>query len=111
MGARLRRGMQQVLDKRSVAGCAYGEYSTYHIFWGECPERDRCSKEICLNADKVAKDVGFSLHINLALNGVHTVNLAYEGFTSAAHTEQDIDKTTEAFDISIDTMTKEGVFK
>jgi len=111
MGARLRRGMQQVLDERRVAGCAYGEYSTWHIFWGECPLQDRCNKEICLNADKVAKNIGFALHINWALNSIHTVNRAYEGFTSAVHTEQDIDKTIEAFDISIDTMVKEGVFK
>ncbi len=111
MGARLRKGMQQVLDERHVAGCAYGEYSTFHIFWGECAMRNKCNKEICLNADKISKDVGYSLHINLALNGVHTVNLAWEGFTTAVHTEQDIDKTIKAFDISIDTMGKEGIFK
>ena len=111
MGARLRRGMQQVLDKRHVACCAYGEYSTFHIFWGKCPLHNKCDREICLNADKISKGVGYSLHINLALHGVHTVNLAWEGFTTAAHTEQDIDKTIEAFDISIDTMGREGVFK
>jgi len=111
MGARFRKGMQQVLDKRSIAGCVYGEYSTWHIFWGECPLQGKCDRNICLNADKVAKNVGFFLHINFALNGVHMVNLAYEGFTSAVHTEQDIDKTIEAFDISVDTMVKEEVFK
>ncbi len=110
-GARLRRGMRKVLKKRGVEGCAYGQYSVFHIFFGKCDKRGECDSDICLNADKTRTDVGYTLYINLTLNGVQTVNRAYEGFTSAVHTEEDIDRSIEAFDVSVDTIVKEGVFK
>ena len=69
----------------------------------------KCDRKVCLNADKVRAQAGYSLYINLALNGVQTVNRAYEGFTSAVHTKEDIAKTVEAFDISLGTMIEEKI--
>jgi hypothetical protein len=64
-----------------------------------------------LNATKVSPgNVGGALFINLTLNGVHTVSRAFDFFVSAVHNEDDIKKSVEALDMSLDTMISEGIF-
>lgn len=112
MADALRNGMQRVFEEQGIIGCAYGECSTYHFYLGECNMRNNCDRTICLNATKVRPvEIARSLYINLTLNGVSGVARAVDGFISAAHSEQDINKTIEAFAISLDRAIAEGALK
>lgn len=108
----LRQGMQRVMGEKGVVGCVYGDFSVYHIYFGKCEMQGKCDRTICLNDSKVRPaDVGRALYINLALNGVHTASRGVDGYISAVHTKNDIDKTVEAFDISLGRMIEEGMLK
>jgi len=65
-----------------------------------------------LNEDKVRPaEIGRALALNLILNGVYVPPYGVKGFTSVAHSKEDIQKTIEAFDTSLATMIREGVLK
>lgn len=103
MASRLREGIQRAMDKRGVSGCAYGSFSMFNVYLGNCPLQDKCDRTVCLNTNKVMPpDLTRLAVINLALNGVHVLGRAGpSGLVSAAHTEEDVDKTIEAFDTSL----------
>ncbi len=107
----LRNGMQRKMDQRGIIGCVYDSgFSALHVYLGDCDLRGQCDRTVCLNADKVRPpDVGEALYINLALNGVKPSSRGYDFFVSAVHTKGDIDRTIEAFDISLDSMVKENI--
>jgi len=106
MASRLREGIQSVMDKRGMSGCAYGSFSMFNVYFGECPLGDKCDRTVCLNANKVIlPEITRQAIIDLALNGVHVSGRAGpSGLVSAAHSEDDIAKTIEAFDTSLATM-------
>jgi glutamate-1-semialdehyde 2,1-aminomutase len=103
MAHRLREGIQHAMGKRGVSGCAHGSFSMFNVYFGECPLQDKCDRTVCLNGDKVfPPDLTRRAIINLVLNGIHLSWRAGPcGTVSAAHTEEDIDKTVEAFDITL----------
>lgn len=107
----LRQGLQQAIEEHGVVGCAYGEFSVFHVFFGECAMRDECNRKVCLNVDKVGTEVGLAPYINLALNGVLAARTGRRGFVSAVHTKEDIAKTIEAFSVSLDIMLRENIIK
>ncbi|MFQ6077548.1 MAG: aspartate aminotransferase family protein [Thermodesulfobacteriota bacterium] len=106
----LRDGMQRKMDERGMTGCVYDSgFSVLHVYIGKCDLQGQCDRIVCLNADKVrSPDVGESLYINLALNGVKAPSRGFDLFVSAVHTKDDINKTIEAFGISLDVMVKEN---
>ncbi len=59
---------------------------------------------ICLTTQKFSE--AFNTH--MLLNGVH-MHRGVIGWASAVHTERDIDQTVEAFGLSLDGLTEEGV--
>ncbi len=108
----LRESMQQVMDKRGIVGCVYGDFSVFHIYFGNCEMRDKCDKSVCLNGNKIwPVEIGRALAMNLTLNGVHVSASGAKGLMSAVHTQEDIDKTIKAFDISLSTMVKENILR
>ncbi len=112
MAGRLRKGLHQIIEKRGIVACSYGESSFFHLFFGDCKLRDKCDRIICLNDGNIRPKVtGNALHINLMLNGVHMPPRGLDGFVSAVHTKEDIDKSLEIFDTSFGTMIEEGIFK
>jgi len=106
----LRDGMQRKMDERRITGCVYDSgFSVLHVYFGTCDLLGQCDRTVCLNADKVRQpDVGEALYINLALHGVKAPSRGFDLFVSAVHTKEGIDKTIEAFDISLDTVVKEN---
>ena len=80
------------------------------MHFGKCELQEDCDRTVCLNDKKVVPaSVSTALAINLLLNGVHPSVRAIDGFISAAHTKEDVDKTVEAFGTSLETMVREGV--
>jgi hypothetical protein len=89
-----------------------GTFDANPLYIGECSMRNNCDRTICLNASKVRPvDVGRVLYINLTLNGVSVAARAVDGFSSAAHSEEDINNTIEAFAVSLDRAIAEGALK
>ena len=112
VAAQLRDRMQAVIDHNGISGCAYGDFSVFHIYFGPCDRRDGCDREVCLNEDKERSlPLGKLLSIAMALNGVHVTNRGYDGLVSAVHDASDVELTAEAFARSVDGMIAEGVFK
>ncbi|MFC1861652.1 aspartate aminotransferase family protein, partial [Chloroflexota bacterium] len=74
MASLLREGMQQVMKQQDREGCAYGDGSVIHLYFGNC-QANGCDRLVCLNATKV-RPIHYSeaLCINFILNGVSTVN-------------------------------------
>lgn len=112
MATLLREGMERVIKQRGINGCAYSGGGEAHLYFGSCPLRDECDRVTCLNSTKVRpRGIGEALGINSTLNGVHTIGRAVDFFVSAVHSEEDINKSIEAFDTSLGTMVSEGVLK
>ena len=112
MATLLRKGMERVIKQGGVNGCAWNSGGEVHLYFGDCKLRDGCDRVVCLNSTKIRPDqIGRALGLNLVLHGVHNINRAFDFFISAAHSEQDINKTIEAFNVSLGTMVSEGTFR
>ena len=55
LGSALRRGMNEVLARRGVSGCVYGELSMFHIYLGACAQKDGCDHMMCTNDPSALK--------------------------------------------------------
>lgn len=103
LAAKLRRGLNEVLERREVRGVAYGESSTFHLaFDARLTPGDPASLAGLPPDDlKEQRRLPFvdALSLALLLEGVHAFTLG--GFLSAAHTEHDVAATIEAFDNAV----------
>jgi glutamate-1-semialdehyde 2,1-aminomutase len=100
--ARIREGMQEVLATRSVEGVAYGESSTFHVYFGK-GARGPVS---LLEASQIRgqpKELVSAYRGGLRRRGVDLMSYM-GGVTSSAHTDNDIDLTLEAFRGTIDEL-------
>jgi glutamate-1-semialdehyde 2,1-aminomutase len=98
LAAALRVGLTSVLAEADVPGSAYGESSTFHLFIGQPGEPERASLR-ALKAGGMSPELAAELHTAMLLEGVHLFHGS--GFLSAAHTEQDVERTVAAFAASL----------
>jgi len=112
----LRKGLNELIKKHNIRGCAYGDYSIVRIFLNHnCSQLGKCDFEHCSNPDYEMLDAGMEASLRskviLALhnNGVKFALGKVELFVTAAITEQDIQKTLEAFDRSLTMVKAEGL--
>ncbi|MCA9859228.1 MAG: aminotransferase class III-fold pyridoxal phosphate-dependent enzyme, partial [Thermomicrobiales bacterium] len=112
--ARLRAGMNTVLENRGIDGCVWGESSVWHVILGyKVPNRAagdlRAPEGIPSDVLKASGKAGLNtpLAIAMAIEGVDLFNGG--GLLSIAHTEEDIDFTIEAFDKSLTRMQADGL--
>jgi glutamate-1-semialdehyde 2,1-aminomutase len=103
LAARLRAGMNEVLEKHAVPGCVWGDSSVFHILLGEpCSNRTaadlRIPEGIAPATLKASPKSGLAPYVytGLLLEGIDL--FAGGGMTSVAHTEADIDITIGAFE-------------
>jgi glutamate-1-semialdehyde 2,1-aminomutase len=103
LAERLRHGFNQVLERRGVAGLAYGESSAFHVYLeprGATTPIARREDYRTLDAATLkgmAPSLIQALQNGFRLRGVEL--LSYNGgMTSAAHEDADIDQTVAAFD-------------
>lgn len=110
MAKMLRDGLQYEMDKRNISGCVWNAgFSILHVYFGNCELRNKCDKTICLNQNKVRPpNIGNELYRNFALNGIKVRTSGYGFLVSAAHTKEDINKTIEAFSVSLESMAAEN---
>lgn len=97
------RGINQVLERRGVPGCAYGRASIFKTFIGQAAPRltrfdfSNIPEDTAtlVQGTPLAKD----LRKGMLLNGVDLMRVA--GFVSAAHTPEMIEATVQAFEHTI----------
>ena len=106
MAERLRNGLSEIMDRREVAACAYGESSTFHIYFG-----GRSAKGLGAAALKAQpEDVRNAFRRGLMVRGADLMSRC-SGNVSGVHSEKDIDEALEIFDGTIAAMLEEGVIK
>jgi len=97
LGEQLRQGLQAAFDRHDVGALVYGETSYFHISLSGQPAKSG-----------VSGAAGDALGQALINEGVHLISGG--GFTSATHTEADIEQTVAAFDAAIGAVAAEGLF-
>ena len=104
MAARLRTGLQEVVDRYEVSAAVYGESSTFHIYFG-----GTSVEGLDANALKgVSSEIQTAFRQALQVRGVDLMSRT-SGVLSGVHTEADIDQSLEAFDGAIKAMMDEGL--
>jgi glutamate-1-semialdehyde 2,1-aminomutase len=104
-------GVNQVLARHGVPGCAYGRASIFKTFIGAEPPRlthfdfsnVKADTEVLMRGTPLARD----LRRGMLLHGVDLMRVA--GFVSAAHTAELIEETVQAFDRTIGRLQQEGL--
>ena len=94
LAAALREGLTSGLAHAGVPGRAYGESSTFHLLIGHAGEPEQASPQV-LKAAGMSPELSAELHNGMLAEGVHLFHGS--GFLSAAHTEQDVERTVAAF--------------
>ena len=104
MADRLRKGLREIVDRREVEACVYGESSTFHVYFG-ARSIDGLDANTLKNQSATVQE-GFRQA--LQVRGVDPMSRT-SGVTSGVHTEADIDEALEAFDGAIGAMVEEGL--
>jgi glutamate-1-semialdehyde 2,1-aminomutase len=97
MAARLKDGLNDLLSRLEIPGCASGVASLVFLRLGVDHE---CDREVCILSPeemRVAGDPKLAAQLNLALlnRGVHS---GTRFILMSAHREEDVDETVEAFE-------------
>lgn len=117
LGAVLKKGMNKQISQHNIPGCVWGRYGMVRYFLNhDCPQLGKCDFINCTYPDHEKIDAGMepflkrNLLLALLLNGIRPVKLGWL-VVSGAHTEQDIEKTVDAFGRSLARLKREGVLK
>jgi glutamate-1-semialdehyde 2,1-aminomutase len=113
MAERLRRGMEEEISKRRIAGYVYGESSLFHIFMEAAPgsgaaNRGELQSEDASRLKSIPQHLVTAVQKNLQIRGIELLSYT-GGVTSAAHQPNDIDKTIEGFGESLDSLVEDDL--
>ncbi|MEE8301685.1 MAG: aminotransferase class III-fold pyridoxal phosphate-dependent enzyme [Candidatus Tectomicrobia bacterium] len=106
MAARLRVGLQEVLNRLEVPACVYGDASTFHIYFGSRSIEDLDAHSL----KNVSPAIQGNFRQALQNHGVDLMSRT-SGVLSGVHTEADIDASLEGFDAAIKTMMREDIVR
>jgi glutamate-1-semialdehyde 2,1-aminomutase len=109
--ARLRTGLDDVLRRTGIEGGSYGRSSIWKVYLGAPPALLRGDYTHAAE-DSAALYGGWgptgpALRQAMLLNGVDTMRT--NGFMSAAHSEEDVDRTVHAFECSLLRLVEAGI--
>jgi glutamate-1-semialdehyde 2,1-aminomutase len=108
--SQLRDGLNEVFASLDLAAVAYGRSSIWKSYLGERPRMlDGDLSDVRAESERLAQgwgEVGDPLRQAMLVQGIDVMRAA--GFASAAHTEDDITRTIEAFEIAIKRLRDEG---
>jgi glutamate-1-semialdehyde 2,1-aminomutase len=118
LGAKLRKGMNEIIKKYHIPGCVHGNYSINYIFLlHDCPQLGKCDTINCTFPDHEVIDrgtpvkVGRLLHLANILHGFdHSGGLEMLLLNSAL-TAKDLEIVIEAFDCSLMRLKEENIIK
>ena len=113
LAVKLRKGMNGVIDSHGLNWCVYGEFSGFRYLLGHDQLLARAGDfnpydyDYRKFKDPATVSLKHALRRGMLLNGVDTT--ANGGMTTAAHTDEDIGKTVDAFDRAITWMKRDGL--
>ena len=106
MAARLRDGIQELMNRHEVPACVYGDSSTFHVYFGA-----RSLDGLDANTLKnVPMPIQMNFRQALQIHGVDLMSRC-SGVLSGTHTEKDIDASLHSFDAAIKSMMAEGILQ
>jgi glutamate-1-semialdehyde 2,1-aminomutase len=107
-GSRLKDGLNDLLSRMEIPGCASGLNSMVFLRVGVDHE---CDREVCImtGADRVKRDDPVRTHQLSLAQYNHGVDAGGRFIMSMAHTEQDIDDTVEAVGRALADIRAEGL--
>ncbi len=101
IAARLRDGLDAVLERRGITGYVYGEASTFHIYVeaasGSGRPREQLRTLDAATLKSIPGPVVAAIQNGFRVRGMELMSYT-GGVTSAAHTEADVAETVAAFD-------------
>ena len=106
--AQLKDGLNDLLGRMEIPGCCNGVSSLLFMNLGVDHE---CNKEICVISPedrKKAVDPARNQQLNLAMQN-HGVQASTRFILTAAHTEEDIDYTIDAFEKGLTEVREQGL--
>ena len=104
MAAKLRIGLQEIMDRREIEAAVYGDSSTFHVYFG-------ASSVAGLDANVLKNqpvETQNAFRQALQVRGVDLMSRT-SGVLSGTHTDADIDQSLEAFDGAVQAMVEEGL--
>lgn len=109
MAARLKTGINELFGKMEVAGHAHGIASMIHVVLADCD----CDREICtMPHAKISETVASATTTGMK-RGLQNLGVDIMGrdsfLVSATHSEQEIDRTLDAFQNTLSAMRAEGL--
>jgi glutamate-1-semialdehyde 2,1-aminomutase len=105
LAASLRAELTAAFRRAGVAGCAYGESSTFHLLFGHGGTPDGLDAAALKNG--VPGSLSPALHCAMLSRGVHLFHGS--GFLSAAHGDREADQTVGAFVATLGQLQAEGL--
>ena len=109
MAARLKRGLNEVFPKMEVPGHAHGMASLIHLTFQDCD----CDREVCIMSHQQITEVAdpaVTVALKRAMINAGVDMMGRGAFiVSAAHREQEVDHTLEAFEGALAAMRREGI--
>ena len=106
MAQRLRAGLRDIIDRREVDACVYGESSTWHLYFG-ARSIEGLGAETLKN---IPREIQTGFKLALESRGVDPMSRC-SGVLSGVHTEADIDEALEGFNGAIGAMLDEGIIR
>lgn len=107
--ASIRDGMNAILRSRGVSWCVYGRFSDFHIYPGDATPEGIDAGQVPAAKLKggSAIELLHKVRAGFLLHGVDICGWP-GGLVSAAHTEEDVARTLEAFGRTLDLLAAEG---
>ena len=109
MASRLKKGLNEILAKLEVSGHARGMASLIHLTMRDCD----CDRELCTLSHqgiRDAADPAVTLPLKRAMMNAGVDMMGRGSFiVSAAHREQDVDRTLGAFEESLAALRRDGI--
>ena len=114
LGAKMRKGMNEVIKRNDIPGCVYGNYSVNHAFLlHKCPQLGKCDTVNCTYPDHEEIDIGTPARVQRLLYIADVLQGFDHGsgkfYLNAALSEQDVDTVIMAFDLSLKRLKAEKI--
>ena len=111
IAAKLRAGLNALFRDTRIAGCVYGESSTFHTFFGDCPPRETDDDPMW------SYDPGVLFAPHERVNAVHKALQArgvdlmssMSGMTCCEHSDADVERTVDAYAEATRELLERGV--
>lgn len=113
IAATLRGSLNELFQKERIAGCVYGESSTFHTFFGNCPPREADDDPMWTYDPQILSapaDRANTVHKVLQAHGVDLMS-SMSGMTSCEHSDADIERTVDAYAAVIPDLLERGVIQ